>query len=226
MTASGADFGRVSTSEALVSALTEKILTSDLSGGTRLTEVDIARQYGVSRQSIRAAFSELSRLGLIEQRANRGAWVRELGSADIEDLFWLRCVLESEAVAHVAVEPATWQRLEDCVVQLEQLPSTAKWNDVIAADWRFHREAVACVGSIRLQRAHEQLEGETSLSFMRCTPDDDVPTVARIHRELLSVIRTGDSAAAVAELRRHLELSKRSALDARHGRAKVQSAYY
>lgn len=96
MTATPADFGRVSTSEALVSVLTDKILVSDLPSGTRLTEVDIARQYGVSRQSIRLAFSELSRLGLIEQRPNRGVWVRGLKPADIEDLFWLRAVLESE----------------------------------------------------------------------------------------------------------------------------------
>lgn len=215
MTASQANIGRVSTSEALVSQLKEMILLGTLPVGTRLTEVDIAERYGVSRQSIRVAFSELSRLGLCEQRPHRGVWVRALQPADIEDLYWMRFVLESEAVAHVALEPVTWERLERCVVRMERLTPASEWSEVITADWAFHRETVACLGSPRLSRAHDQLEGETSLSFMRCAPDEDVTSVARLHRELLDVIRTGDSEAAVENLRRHLDISKRVVLDGR-----------
>jgi DNA-binding GntR family transcriptional regulator len=219
MTTSQATTGRVSTKEALANSLREMILLGSLPGGTRLTEIDLAEKYGVSRQSLQGAFSELTRLGLLEQRPHRGVWVRELQSTDIEDLYFVRFVLEAEAVAHVALEPTTWKCLESCVVQLERLSPVTEWSEVIAADWNFHRVTVACVGSRRLSRAHDQLEGETSLSFMRCAPDDDVASVARLHRELLEVIQTGDGDAAVRELRRHLEVSKRAVLAGRDHRS-------
>jgi DNA-binding GntR family transcriptional regulator len=215
MSAEARLLGRVSTSEALVNALKAQILQGMLPAGTRLTELSLAETHGVSRQSIRLALAELSRRRLLDVRPHKGVWVRELEAREIEDLYWMRSLLESEAVAYVAVEPTTWARLEKCVERMARLPADADWSEVIEADWSFHREAVACVGSARLRAAHDMLEGESLLSFVRCTAEDDAATVARVHRELLNVICSGDSAAAVEELRRHLESSKQTVLQNR-----------
>ena len=207
--------GRVSTSEALVNALKGQILQGTLPAGTRLTELSLAETHGVSRQSIRLAIAELSRRGLLDVRPHKGVWVRDLGVREIEDLYWMRSLLESEAFAHIAVEPTTWARLEKCVERMARLPADAAWSEVIDADWAFHSEAVACVGSDRLRAAHDMLEGETLLSFMRCTAEDDPSTVAKVHRDLLNVICSGDGAAAVEALQLHLESSKRTVIQNR-----------
>lgn len=209
---------RISTPEALVSELKAAILHGSLPGGSRLTEIDLAETHGVSRQSIKQALLELGRLGLVEQRRHRGVWVRDLTVEDVEDLYWTRYVIESEAVAYAALEPTSWGRIERCVEQLDHLPTDAAWSEVVEADWYFHRELVASVGSVRLSRVHDLLEGETLLSFMRCDPDDDPAAVARAHRVLLDVIRTGDTTAAVQALHLHLESSKQVAIENRFTR--------
>lgn len=221
MTTEPRPLGRVSTTEALVRTLKAQILQGTLPAGTRLTELDLAETHGVSRQSIRQAIAELSRRGLLDLRPHKGVWVRELGAREIEDLYWMRSLLESEAIAYVALEPTTWPRLEKCVERMERLPPDAAWGEVIDADWSFHRETVACVGSDRLRAAHDLLEGETLLSFIRCTAEDDAVTVAQVHRDLLDVIRSGDSGAAVESLQRHLETSKRTVLQSQLTRAQV-----
>ncbi len=204
--------GRVSTTEALVLTIKAQILQGTLPARTRLTELDLAETHGVSRQSIRQAIAELSRRGLLDLRPHTGVWVRDLDAHEIEDLYWMRSLLESEAFAYAALEPTIWTRLERSVEQIERLGPDASWSEVIDADWAFHREVVASVGSDRLRIAHEMLEGETLLSFVRCTADEDAATVAKDHRALLEVIRAGDSTAATDALQRHLELSKQMVL--------------
>ncbi len=207
--------GRVSTAEAIVQSIKVQILDGKLPPGTRLREVELAELHDVSRQSLRAAFVDLSRLGLIVQRPHKGVWVRDLSAEDIEDLYRVRYVIESEAVRYVTANPSTWDGLQRCLDRLERVPPSAGWSEVIDADWSFHREAVASVGSPRLLRAHGMLEGETSLSFMRSGYDSDIGAVADVHRELFQAIRTGDCAHALQALWDHLETSKRIVLKAR-----------
>jgi DNA-binding GntR family transcriptional regulator len=208
--------GRVSTAEAIVQLIKVQILDGKLPPGTRLREVELAELHDVSRQSLRAAFVDLSRLGLIVQRPHKGVWVRDLSAEDIEDLYRVRYIIESEAVRYVTANPSTWDGLQRCLERLERVPPSAGWSEVIDADWSFHREAVASVGSPRLARAHGMLEGETSLSFMRSGSDGgDIGTVADVHRELFQAIRTGDCVHALQALWDHLETSKRIVLKTR-----------
>jgi DNA-binding GntR family transcriptional regulator len=207
--------GRVSTAEAIVQLIKVQILDGKLPPGTRLREVELAELHDVSRQSLRAAFVDLSRLGLIVQRPHKGVWVRDLSAEDIEDLYRVRYIIESEAVRYVTANRSTWDGLQRCLDRLERVPPSAGWSEVIDADWSFHREAVASVGSPRLLRAHAMLEGETSLSFMRSGSDGDIGAVADVHRELFEAIRTRDCTHALKALWEHLETSKQIVLKAR-----------
>jgi len=204
--------GRVSTAEAIVQSIKAQILDGTLPPGTRLREVELAEAHGVSRQSMRAALAALSGLGMTTQLPHRGVWVRDLSAGDIEDLYRVRFLIEAEAVRYVTTNPDTWGRLQTCIGRLERLSPNAAWSEVIDADWSFHHEAVNCLDSQRLGRAHDMLEYETSLSFRRVPAEDDTGTVAEVHRQLLAEIRTGDVDRALAALWEHLETSKQQVL--------------
>lgn len=206
---------RISTSDALVQALRDEILDGSLPQGTRLTEADLAETRGVSRHTIKLALTEMASLGLVIQRPHKGVWVREMSEDDITDLYWLRWILESEAVSQVAMDSATWDRLDACVRSMERMPEDTPWSEVAQADWAFHSATVVCTGSERLRRAHDALEAETLLSFVQCRPEDDPGSVAQVHRALFEVIRSGDAAAATGALRTHLEQSRQSLIDTR-----------
>lgn len=196
---------RVSTSEALVNALTRQILDGSIEAGSWLREVDLAERHGVSRQSLRAALVELVHLGLLQREPNRGVFVPVMTEADMRDLYRVRSLLEVEAARTVARLPEAWPAMEAVVARLERLPTDVGSYEMVEEDFAFHRALVAGVGSVRLSRAHETLCSEIRLSFVANIRDDGQHYLAGEHRELLDVIRRGDPDAAEARIVTHLD---------------------
>lgn len=67
--------------------LREQIVTGELPPGTRLREVQICDQLGVSRTPVREAFRTLAAEGLIDLLPNRSVVVTELRASEVADLF-------------------------------------------------------------------------------------------------------------------------------------------
>lgn len=66
--------------------------------GDRLVERDLACQFSVSRIPMREAIQQLEREGLVEIYRNRGAVVKTLTAADVDEIYQLRALLEGEAI--------------------------------------------------------------------------------------------------------------------------------
>ena len=195
---------RVSTSEALVRALTKQILAGTVPAGTWLREVELAEKHGVSRQSLRAALVELVHLGLLQREPHRGVWVPVMTPDDVRDLYSVRSLIEVEAARIVATRPEAWPALEEVVTQLERLGPDASGQEMVDADFDFHRALVSGVGSPRLSRSHEMLCSEIRLSFVRTVKEDGPGYLSGEHRELLGVLRAGDPDAAAERFAEHL----------------------
>lgn len=67
--------------------LRAQILSGDLPPGTRLRELALCEELGVSRTPVREAFRTLAAEGLVELLPNRSVVVAELHAPDIEHLF-------------------------------------------------------------------------------------------------------------------------------------------
>lgn len=74
----------------VVDALREGIASNDLPPGTKLREVELSQSLGVSRQSIRDAFTVLEVKGLVTRIRNRGAYVTKYDYQDVMDIYDLR----------------------------------------------------------------------------------------------------------------------------------------
>lgn len=196
---------RVSTSEALVNALTRQILDGSIEAGSWLREVDLAERHGVSRQSLRAALVELVHLGLLQREPNRGVYVPVMTEADMRDLYAVRSLLEIEAARTVSQRPEAWPAMEAVVARLQRLPADVGSYEMVEEDFAFHRAMVAGVGSPRLARAHETLCSEIRLSFVANIREDGQDYLVGEHRELLDVIRQGDPDAAEQRIVTHLD---------------------
>lgn len=212
---------RVSTSEALVRALTRQILDGSIEAGTWLREVDLAEKHGVSRQSLRAALVELVHLGLLHREPNRGVYVPVLTEDAIRDLYFVRTLIEVEAARSVATRPEAWLAMERVVQRFERLSDDASSDEMVEEDFNFHRALVAGVRSERLSRAHEMLCSEIRLSFVAGVRADGPSYLIGEHRSLLGVIQQGDPDRAEARIRSHLADGLRLTVDlarAREGR--------
>src|SRR5271166_39744 len=81
---------------AVADLLRDAILTREFVDGERLPEVAVCEKYGVSRIPLREAFQILASEGLIVSTANRGARVRTLTRRDMDQIFHLRQLLETD----------------------------------------------------------------------------------------------------------------------------------
>jgi len=203
---------RVSTSEALVNALTRQILDGSIEAGTWLREVDLAERHGVSRQSLRAALVELVHLGLLQREAHRGVFVPVMTEVDIRDLYRVRQLIEVEAARVVSQRRESWPAMEAVVSRLERLPPDVGSYEMVEEDFAFHRAMVGGVESPRLSRAHEMLCSETRLSFVANIREDGPDYLIGEHRALLDVIRSGDPDRAEARIIVHLQAGLASSM--------------
>ena len=83
-----------STGDSIAHALREEILAGRLSGGERLVEEAIAKQYGVSRVPVREALTRLQSEGFVTIVRYRGAAVSETLVQDSRELLQIRRGLE------------------------------------------------------------------------------------------------------------------------------------
>ncbi|WP_315981782.1 GntR family transcriptional regulator [Aliamphritea spongicola] len=81
----------------------EDIINGELTPGTRLVETTLAKEYGLSRGTIRIALHQLGTESLITQVPYAGWSVSELDDQDIWELYTLRATLEGMA-ARLAAE--------------------------------------------------------------------------------------------------------------------------
>ncbi|MBX8478376.1 GntR family transcriptional regulator [Klebsiella quasipneumoniae] len=124
-----------STADILASELKILINKGALRDGDRLVERDLACQFSVSRIPMREAIQQLEREGLVEIFRNRGAVVKTLTAADVDEIYQLRALLEGEAIFHSLenMDPETLARAE----LVHQLLSSASEPEL---QWRYNRE--------------------------------------------------------------------------------------
>lgn len=82
----------------VVPALREAIVEGVLTPGSRLSEVQVAKQLNVSRTPMREAFAQLEREGLVNTVPRVGAFVRAVTLRDVEEIYTVRAALECLAV--------------------------------------------------------------------------------------------------------------------------------
>jgi len=90
-------FRRQSLHQELADALREMIINGELKPGTKLPELELCETFGVSRTPLREALKVLSADHLVVLEPNRGAWVKKITIADLEDVFPVMGALEALA---------------------------------------------------------------------------------------------------------------------------------
>ncbi len=196
----------VSTVEALEDALERRILEGHFRPGEHLREIELAQEYHVGRNTLRAAFDGLTRCGLLEKERNRGVFVRVLTRSDLAEIYGLRTALEVQASRVLAARRVVPQAAREALIKHRKLGARSQRRPVVEADLAFHRAIVVAAGNSRLARAHRDLEVELRLCLAQLV--HGYATVAQLadeHEELLRAIESGRPATAEAAIRQHLE---------------------
>jgi DNA-binding GntR family transcriptional regulator len=93
-------------SEQLREQIEERIVVGEYAPGARLDEIELAREFGVSRTPIREALIQLASAGFVETRPRRGAVVATTPPERLREMFDVMAELEA-VCARLAAARAT-----------------------------------------------------------------------------------------------------------------------
>lgn len=179
----------------VVAAVRQMLEQGELRQGDRLTEENVAASMHVGRHTVRAAFAELTSLGLLEHEANRGARIPVLDSERINDLWDYRLTLEAGAMRILLSRGRDLSFLADRTQDLLDLPADTSPAEVAATHQRIHSTIIDLSGVQRLRDAYIRCEAE--LLWVVSTVGDvyNAPVLGEMHRDLLTACQAGGTSA-------------------------------
>lgn len=204
--------------ERAVATLRAAILEGELRPGQRVSQEAWADRAGVSLIPIREALGTLAGEGLVTYRQRRGYAVTELDLGDLEEVYRLRRILETDALER-GVPRATDRDVVELRAAAAACAASADGDLVtrLAANRRFHGVLHALAGSQPLVRLIEQLWDQTEAyrALYYALPGRAAETDAA-HTTLVAAVARRDWRAAVAAQDAHRERALdalRAALD-------------
>jgi DNA-binding GntR family transcriptional regulator len=128
--------------EEVAELLRQRIFSRELAPGSWIDELKIARDYGISRTPLREALKVLATEGLVTMKVRRGAYVTEVSEQDLNEVYHLLSLLESDAAGVVATQ-ATDTQLDELKALHQQLeaavrPGKADREKFFEVNERFH----------------------------------------------------------------------------------------
>ncbi|MEM7642239.1 MAG: GntR family transcriptional regulator [Pseudomonadota bacterium] len=188
--------------------LYDQIVRLELLPGTKMSEIEVAKRFGLSRQPVRDAFSRLSNLGLLLQRPQRSTIVRHFSLEVIRSARFVRTAVEVEVLRNAALSRDESVDAE-IDANLDRQLRVIDANDVEAfhqADYEFH--ALMC-RSARSAFAFDAIAENKAkvdrLCMLSLTSQDAMRALYDDHREIVSGQRRNAPDAVETAIRRHLD---------------------
>ena len=204
----------ITLAEQLFVAISDAILKGDMPPGSKISEPELARRYGVSRGPLREALHRLQERRLITRSANQGARVVELSLQGLSDFFVVREGLEGiaarEAAMHASAEELAAMRLTVARHREEVAGYTTAGGEPVTANRDFHVQiAQASRNPMLVQLLCGELYPLLRLYRGHMNePSDRVLRAYEEHRRILEAIEDRDPELAELHMRRHVMASK------------------
>ncbi len=193
---------------AVIRHIRDAVVRGELSPGSPLPEVQLARQLQTSRGTVREALRALETLGLVESQPHRGAFVTDISVRSAREVLSLRSVVEAYAAR---------QGLEDgratpaAVAALESRYATmanARIDDdptAIEAHLEFHSLIAQLAGSELIVELLGRLQLQTRriVAYTAFVGFGD----PKGHETIITALRSGDADQTERVVRDHIRRS-------------------
>ena len=188
-------------------ALRQSIVNLQLKPGNLLSEAEVARQLGVSRQPVREAFIKLSEVGLVEVRPQRGTFVMLISIREVQNARFIREAIEVAVVRKAALEASANKLVDLHRILEEQRLANAEGDHVrfLRLDEAFHQALAHAADVDHAWRVLENLKAQMDrvryLSMPDATP---IETLIGQHAAVLDALARHSPDDAEAAMRAHL----------------------
>ncbi|MGH7448380.1 MAG: GntR family transcriptional regulator [Longimicrobiales bacterium] len=214
--AAGTHIERQTVTGQVLEALRDRILSGAYAEEAPLRQDAVAAELGVSRIPVREALRQLEAEGLVAFNPHCGAVVSSLSLSEIEELFELRGLVESELIKE-AVPLITPEDLARGDAILDAYEAAFERRDISewgALNWRYHSTLLSAANRPLtlgiLHKLHNQSDRYTRMQ-LALTHGEDRATGE--HREIAAAVRAGRADHASVLLRKHIVDAGRSLME-------------
>ncbi len=198
---------RRTTTDVVFETLQDEIVSLKLLPGDKLSEVDVAKRFGVSRQPVRNAFNRLENLDLLLIRPQRATEVRGFSMERIELARFVRKSIEIEVIREAC---AVWNDEKAAMVaqNIDQQISAAENKDqetFHALDYQFHKLICQLSGCAMAFESIQSLKRKVDrLCMLSLGRQNELEEILEDHQRLAAALIARDVEEAVSVTRQHL----------------------
>ena len=185
--------------------LRQRIIRGELAPGALLSEAEMARSFGSSRQPVREAFIKLAEEGLVEVRPQRGTLVRKISIKRVMDIRFVREAIEANVVHLLASEPepAIIADLRAQIARQREVAPDAQ-DVFMALDETFHHTMARAIGKTYAWDVVESVKAQMDRVRYLSFADFPISRLIAQHEAIVDAIETRNPQAAEEAMRIHL----------------------
>ena len=208
------------TSHTLADDIRQKLISAIIEGeipqGAKVSEVELAKRYGVSRGPLREAMRDLEGLRLVERKPHAGVRVVALNCEELREIFTIREALEGMAARLAATEMSDPEihslrkllELHESRVRESQGQSYFQQH----GDMDFHLRILKGSGNRRLHKLMGDELYQLILMYRRQSSQRPTRPLRALeeHKRICDAIEARDPELAEMLMRRHIQGAKNS----------------
>lgn len=197
-------------SDTLTIDLQNDIIFGVYAPGNRIIEDRVMERYGVKRNAVRNAFSNLEARGLLVRKPNRGVEVVDFTPNEVDALYDVRIVLETAAAERTELpcDPLIVAELENIARRHESAVKDQDFRSVFWLNQEFHEVQYSCCGNPRLaELIGNHARAAQPIRVVKYEDADHMTTVIQQHFDIISALSGTSQSALVSAVRAHLPAS-------------------
>jgi DNA-binding GntR family transcriptional regulator len=186
--------------------LREAILNGGLPPGSRIRQVDLAKEFGFSRLPAREALRILETEGLVTIKANSGAWVTRMDLEELELVYKVRQLVEPIALKE-SIDRLTPDDIAEMTALQDAMEANTDIERFLVLDRQFHLRSYSGCHVESLSSMVQRFWNTTQhyrRAFARVVAPERLWVVAAEHRLLIDAIARGSKEDAGHVLSGHI----------------------
>ncbi|MCV3272819.1 GntR family transcriptional regulator [Roseobacter sinensis] len=198
---------RRTTTDLVFDQLRDEIVSLELLPGAKVSEADVARRFGVSRQPVRDAFNRLESLDLLVIQPQKATKVRGFSMERIDHARFVRLAVELEVIRSACAiwDPSREAALQENLDEQQAVIDAGKPEAFHALDYAFHKLICELGGHPlafgTIEECKQRIDRLCMLSLGRAR---EAATLLEDHKEIAAALNRRDAETAAQVARRHL----------------------
>ena len=192
------------------------IMAGKIVAGEVYSELQLARNLGISRTPVREALLRLSAENLIVFHSRKGVSINHFSKEDIENLFELRQAIEEIAVTKIVgrLSEDQIQSIRKIITQQERCIREHSENLFLEFDRKFHLFFIEISGNQFMVQTYNNVRDYITIPARKALMKKGrAKEVLREHKEIVDALCTKDAGKTKEAIKIHLLNSKLAALE-------------